>query len=193
MPITAFILGTWQIQRLDWKTDLMAKFEERLAREPLSLPPRVDPDAVSEFDYHRVTATGQFRHDQEILYGPRKHEGVTGYMAITPLERENGASKVLVNRGWISKALVNHADRVEGLPRGKVTVEGLLREPWKKNFLSPKNSPEKNEWVFPDVEQMAEITGSQPVWIEATAGAFRKPVAPLTQKLNERLLQNPTL
>jgi surfeit locus 1 family protein len=49
-------------------------------------------------------------------------------------------------------------------------VEGLLREPWKKNMFTPENSPQTNEFYFPDVEQMARITGSQAVWIEETMG-----------------------
>src|SRR5690349_8459750 len=53
IPLTAFALGTWQVQRLDWKTKLIAKFEDRLVRPPLPLPPRIDPDAIPEFDYRR--------------------------------------------------------------------------------------------------------------------------------------------
>ena len=141
-----------------------------MVREPLPLPPRIDPDAIHEFDYRRVYATGQFRHDRELLLGPRLHEGTNGYFVITPLEREGDGSTVLVNRGWIKKDLRDQKDRPEGLPTGMVTVEGLLREPWKKNFFTPENRPDLDEYYFPDVKQMAEITGSQPVWIEETMG-----------------------
>ena len=166
MPLTAFVLGTWQVYRLDWKTNLLAKVEDRLVRDPLPLPPNIDPEAISEFDYRRVTATGHFRHDQEMLIGPRIHEGINGYTVVTPLEREEGASKVLVSRGWIAKTLKDQADRKEGLPQGQV----LLREPWKKNIFTPENRIDKWEFYFPDVEQMAKVTGTQPVYIEATAG-----------------------
>ncbi|KAF4914848.1 Cytochrome oxidase assembly protein shy1 [Colletotrichum viniferum] len=168
IPVTAFVLGTWQVQRLDWKTKLIAKYEDRLVRDPLPLPPRIDPDAVSEFDYRRVYATGRFRHDKEMLIGPRMWEGEQGYMVVTPLEREGDGTTVLVNRGWISKAMAEQGKRPYGLPRGEVTVEGLLREPWKKNMFTPENRPDRWEFFFPDVHQMAELTGSQPVWIEAT-------------------------
>ncbi|KAK2783263.1 surf-like protein [Onygenales sp. PD_12] len=168
IPITAFALGTWQVQRLDWKTKLMAKFEDRLVRDPLPLPPVVDPDAIGDFDYRRVYATGRLRHDQEMLIGPRMHEGKDGFLVITPLERGDNGSTVLVNRGWISKDLRNQKDRPEGLPQGEVTVQGLLREPWKKNMFTPDNKPEEGQFYFPDVKQMAELTGSQPVWIEET-------------------------
>lgn len=170
IPITAFILGTWQVKRLGWKTDLIAKFEDRLVRDPLPLPPTIDPAAIHDFDYRRVLATGHLRHDQEMLIGPRIRDGQDGYMVVTPLERKDG-STVLVNRGWISKKHRDQRSRKpEALPTGEVTIEGLLREPWKKNMFTPENRPDKGEFYFPDVKQMAELTGAQPVWVEATMG-----------------------
>ena len=170
IPLTAFGLGSWQVQRLDWKSKLIAKFEDRLVRDPLPLPLYIDPTAIKDFDYRRVYASGRFRHDQEMLIGPRLHEGKDGYLVVTPLEREGSGTTVLVSRGWISKKFKNQRDRPDGLPNGEVIVEGLLREPWKKNMFTPENNPEKNEFYFPDVTQMAKLTGSQPVWIEETMG-----------------------
>lgn len=170
IPLTAFALGTWQVQRLDWKSKLIAKFEDRLVRDPLPLPPHIDPTAIKEFDYRRIFATGHFRHDQEMLIGPRLHDGKDGYLVITPLERDGKGTSVLVNRGWIEKKYKKQSSRPDGLPQGEVMVEGLLREPWKKNYFTPDNSPQTQEFYFPDVEQMAKLTGSQPVWIEETMG-----------------------
>lgn len=175
IPVTAFLLGSWQVKRLGWKTDLIAKCEDRLVREPLPLPGRVDPDAVDDFDYRRVTATGRFRHEQEMLVGPRMRDGEDGYMVVTPLDRreEGEGTSVLVNRGWIPKRLRDQRSRSkESMPEGEVHVEGLLRKPWKKNMFTPDNRPDKGEFYFPDVAQMAALTGAQPVWIEATMGRF---------------------
>lgn len=58
IPITALVLGTWQVQRLGWKTELIARFEDRLVQPPLPLPPRVDPEAIHDFDFRRVVARG---------------------------------------------------------------------------------------------------------------------------------------
>ncbi|OTA98443.1 hypothetical protein M426DRAFT_325981 [Hypoxylon sp. CI-4A] len=169
IPVTAFVLGTWQVQRLGWKTELIAKFEDRIVRAPLPLPPRVDPDAIHDFDFRRVTATGRYRHDREMLVGPRMRDGEQGFMVVTPLERDGDGTTVLVNRGWISKRFRRQRDRpAESLPTGEVAVEGLLREPWKKNMFTPENRPDINEFYFPDVKQMAALTGSQAVWVEQT-------------------------
>ena len=149
---------------------MIARFEDRILKPPLPLPPRIDPAAIKDFDYRRVVTIGLLRHDQEMLIGPRVHDGNDGYLVVTPLQREGIASKILVNRGWIPKRLKRQVDRLAGLPTGEVTVEGLLREPWKKNMFTPDNKPELGEFYFPDVEQMAKFTGSDPVWIEETMG-----------------------
>jgi surfeit locus 1 family protein len=169
IPLTAFILGSWQVQRLTWKTDLIAKFEDRLVRPPLPLPPRIDPAAVSDFDYRRVYATGTLRHDREMLIGPRMHDGVDGFLVVTPLERQSGETTILINRGWISREKQYQQDRdASALPKELVTISGLLREPWKKNLFTPDNKPEEGKFYFPDVFQMARVSGSEPVWIEET-------------------------
>lgn len=168
IPVTAFILGSWQVQRLAWKTDLIARLEDRLVRPPLPLPPRLDPSVIDEFDYRRVYATGKLRHDKEMLVGPRMLDGKDGYFVITPLEREDGCT-VLINRGWISKDKKFQEDRDPvSLPRGEVTISGLLREPWKKNFFTPDNIPERNIFHFPDVTEMSKHAGSEAIWIEET-------------------------
>ena len=168
MPITAFALGTWQVQRLEWKTKLIAKYEDRLVRSPLPLPPQIDPNAIHEFDYRRVYATGRLRHDKEMLIGPRTQDGKDGFMVVTPLERDDG-STVLVNRGWISKEKKYQADRdPNSLRKSEVTVSGLLREPWKRNLFTPKNKPHEGKFYFPDVYEMARASGAEPVWIEET-------------------------
>ncbi|KAK5136149.1 hypothetical protein LTR08_003986 [Meristemomyces frigidus] len=180
IPATAFLLGCWQVKRLTWKSDLIAKFEDRLVREPLPLPPQIDPAAIKDFDYRRVYARGVLRHDQEMLIGPRIHDGQDGYLVVTPLERAAqypaypGNTTVLVCRGWIAKAKALQSSRLapeQSLPRGEIVVEGLLREPWVKNSFTPDNRPERDAWYFPDVAQMAAHVGSQAVWVEETMKA----------------------
>ncbi|KAF2109735.1 SURF-family protein Shy1 [Lophiotrema nucula] len=173
IPITAFCLGCWQVQRLGWKTELIARFEDRLTFPPLELPLKIDEGAVKEFDYRRVYARGVLRHDLEMLVGPRMMEGENGYTVVTPLERTDvhgNKTRILVCRGWINKDVVKQWFRKQNgaLPEGEVVVEGLLRVPPKGNMFTPTNHPEKGEWFFPDVQQMAEFTGSQPIWVEET-------------------------
>ena len=105
-----------------------------------------------------------------MLIGPRMRDGEQGYEVITPLERQGDGTTILVNRGWIAKRFADQKTRPESLVRDEVTVEGLLREPWKKNMFTPNNRPDKWEFYFPDVKQMAALVNSQPIWVEATLG-----------------------
>lgn len=41
MPIVTFSLGTWQVERLKWKVNLIDELEQKLQREPMSLPGQV--------------------------------------------------------------------------------------------------------------------------------------------------------
>ncbi|KAJ4384306.1 surf-like protein [Didymella sp. IMI 355093] len=173
IPLTAFLLGCWQVQRLGWKTELIARFEDRLTFPALELPLRIDESMVDAFDYRKVYATGVLRHDQEMLIGPRLQDGEDGYTVVTPLERfdEKGrSSKILCCRGWIKKDAVKQWFRRQhgALPEGEVTIEGLLRVPPKGNMFTPKNVPEEGKWFFPSVEEMADWSGSQRVWVEET-------------------------
>lgn len=86
-----------------------------------------------------MSASGCFRHDQEILVGPRSREGSVGYHVITPLERENG-SKILVNRGWIPRERKDQMTRAKGLPTSVQNVEGLIRLQEKVGGLSHRIS-----------------------------------------------------
>ena len=173
IPITAFLLGCWQVQRLGWKTELVARFEDRLTFPPLELPLRIDESMLDAFDYRKVYARGRLRHDQEMLIGPRILDGEEGYTVVTPLERtdERGnVHKILCCRGWIKKDTAPQWFRKNsgGLPEGEVMIEGLLRIPPKGNMFTPKNEPEKGKWFFPSVDEMAAYTGSQRVWVEET-------------------------
>ena len=107
-----------------------------------------------------------------MLIGPRIHDGNDGYLVVTPLEREfegsAGKTKILVCRGWIAKDKAAKQSRPDGLSTAEVTVQGLLREPWKRNMFTPLNKPAEGKFYFPDVEEMAQFTGSQPVWVEET-------------------------
>lgn len=41
IPVFAFSLGVWQVQRLKWKVNLIDELEEKLQLPPLTLPRRI--------------------------------------------------------------------------------------------------------------------------------------------------------
>lgn len=170
MPVVSFGLGTWQVKRLKWKTDLITKSEYRLNLPPMPLPPTVNPAIVDsgEFDYRRVEVTGKFRHDQEMLVGPRMQDNREGYYVVTPLERKDG-SKLLIFRGWIPKELgdKNKRKAVGALPEKEVTLVCQLQRKPKKNMFTPEDKPKEGLYHFMSIDEMAKQTDAQPVYIKA--------------------------
>lgn len=170
MPILTFGLGTWQVKRLNWKMNLIDELDEKLAKPPMRLPAKIDTAAIPEFAYRKVEVSGRFDHANEILLGPRTKESVLGYSVVTPLIRDENdpSSTILVNRGHVSMTLKDQRSRPESLVEGTQHVVGMLRDQEQRNMFSPVNSPEKREFQFADIAQMASTAGSQPVLVDAT-------------------------
>src|SRR5690606_15903161 len=66
-------LGTWQLQRLEWKEALIAERAARTTAPPvvLSSETALPADDLSELQYRRVVATGEFLHDKEMYLAAR--------------------------------------------------------------------------------------------------------------------------
>jgi surfeit locus 1 family protein len=218
MPITSFALGTWQIYRLKWKKGLIERYSENLRQEPIILPTdigypspsKILPPLISssvyklvlmyrdhtveELDHRTVLIRGKFRHDQEMLVGPRTRDGILGYHIITPIERDNGSSlsphppakvnvrqPVLVNRGWIAQMFAQRANRPASIDPNTTIIKGLgtlnigpqlmeVRAPPGGNVFTPRNDFAHGKFYSVNVKEMAEWTGSQPLLIEQTFG-----------------------
>lgn len=67
--------------------------------------------ALPEFQFRRVTTSGEFDHQHEMLLGPRGKDGQHGYNVVTPLMRGPNSSPILVNRGFISMSKRDAASR----------------------------------------------------------------------------------
>jgi cytochrome oxidase assembly protein ShyY1 len=124
-------LGAWQLKRLDEKQALVAERNRQLQSEPTR-----DLSTDQNEAYRRRLVKGTFRHDKEVLVGPRgapvgvsiPRQGLSsnskqvnssggapgpqGYHVLTPLElskydTSSGSRKIVwVNRGWVPKTMV---------------------------------------------------------------------------------------
>jgi surfeit locus 1 family protein len=163
-------LGTWQLERREWKAGLLARIGERIAADPVPLPARVaDPGA---WDYRRVTVAGRFRHELEMPISARTLDGRIGYHLVTPLEREDGPP-VLVDRGWIPVDRLDPASRPGSRPEGPVHLAGIARVPPPPGWFQPDNRPGDNVWYWIDLDAMAARAGlgaAAPVIVEAGPG-----------------------
>lgn len=167
-------LGAWQMQRLAWKEDILARMAARLTADPVPLPPPVDwvRLAATDYEYTPVRVTGSFRHDLEMLIfrpagGPQKQPG---YHVITPLKVAGGEAYVMVNRGFVPEEFRDPARRPAGQAAGEVAVTGLLRAPETRTSFTPADEPGKRLWYTRDPVAMARqagLSGAAPFSIDA--------------------------
>lgn len=162
-------LGTWQLQRRQWKEALIAKIAARVKAEPVSLTHALRTFAEGgDVEYLHVVARGRFHHDKErYLYAPAK-SGL-GWHVYTPFEL--GPQRfVWVNRGFVPDEMKAPQSRGgQGPPDGQAGLTGIVRPPPQPGLFTPQNDAPRNLWYWPDSAAM-------------TASAFARPVeaAPFT-------------
>jgi len=164
------------MQRLRWKIALIDELEEKLRRDPMALPKNIKIDALPEFAFRKVLLKGTWDYAHSIFVGPRTRENVLGYHVVTPLVRPDGASTVLVDRGFVAREFHDvPSDHIfptnQQEEQTEVEVRGMLRTQHEKGTFTPENVPEKGEWYWMDVERMKEYAGGeaagvQPVFIQ---------------------------
>ena len=154
--IVLIALGSWQMQRWQWKSELIRAVEAGLAADSVQLPSVIDDPGP--FAWRKVTVAGRFRHDMEIHLLARDRFGRLGYQIATPLERPEGGH-VMVLRGWVPNDRKDPASRAEGQVAGPVTVTGIVRLPWRPGWFTPDNDPAKNVWFWPDRDAMQRFVG----------------------------------
>jgi surfeit locus 1 family protein len=166
-------LGTWQMQRMQWKEGLISQIAAAQKNTPKgSLP--TDEASLKAMQFLPVRVKGTWRGDVEFHLAPRYLNDQFGYALITPLTLADGRT-VLVNRGWIPAAKKDAKTRPETLVRGKTTVEGLVRVGAERSYFTPVSQPDKNIWFGRDIADMAaaaKLENVVPVMIDATASVL---------------------
>lgn len=175
-------LGTWQVHRLHWKHDLIARVTQRIHAPAVPAPGRSQWAGINEHDdaYRRVMLHGVFLNQDETFVQATTALG-PGFWVLTPLRRDDG-SYVLVNRGFVSPAHRDPATRGALAPQGEVTVTGLLRVTEPGGAFLRKNNPANDRWFSRDVQAIADKLGLSPIapyFVDQQASAGAPAVNPM--------------
>ena len=165
-------LGTWQVERLSWKLDLIKRVDARVHAEPVTPPAMPEWNAVNPQDdeYRHVRVSGVFLNKLETLVYASTALG-PGAWVMTPLKLSDGTT-IIINRGFVPTDKRDALSRAAGNTEGETTVTGLLRMTEPKGSLLQSNVPAENRWYSRDVAAMASMHSlgqTAPYFIDADA------------------------
>ncbi|RZV38414.1 MAG: hypothetical protein EX271_11045, partial [Acidimicrobiales bacterium] len=140
-------LGTWQYQRLDWKTNLLAEIDQAANAAPLTTVSELSDlyQAEQPLDFRRVGLTGEF-------VSPDANDGNPFHLMMSdgksmlwhlfqPFQTKNGIV-------YVRTANFPHDDK-QSPPRaadGQQLVVGYARRVRPPAAMQQDSSPRRNEW-----------------------------------------------
>ncbi|KAH7636430.1 surfeit 1-like protein [Dermatophagoides farinae] len=194
LPVATFCLGTWQIYRLRWKLDLIAKLESIINNDPVDFPDQLD--MINDMEYVKVKIQGhidrlsapQFIFPRSIiqrdestnqgsLISKGSGQGLGAQLVlpfvITDKRFDMNPLRILVNFGWITREkmdkinliLKNH--KVHLSPQEEFELIGVIRKTEKREPFTAKQEYTQGYWTRRDIEKMSEKLETTPIYLDA--------------------------
>ena len=124
----ALSLGTWQVFRLNSKSQLISDLENNLKRNSIDFNVDIDKE------YTKVLLKKKNLKSKIFLYHLNK--GEIGFKVIVPYE-VNSSLLVLVDKGWIRKDKINS---IKNSLLNDDIIEGYTKKIREKKLFTPKNN-----------------------------------------------------
>lgn len=179
--IVLIMLGTWQVQRLQWKTALIEEFKERATAE--AIYPSFEEGPV---EFQRLSLDGRFLHDKTIYLTGRTFEGNAGFHVVTAFETVRG-DVFFVNRGWVSEAYREPENRPFSMTDDVVSLDGIVRLAGRQGQFVPDNEPEAGFWFTMKPQEVGSYlslaSAEQRFYIDAVRDAEAKLTLPIAAEI----------
>lgn len=145
-------LGTWQVHRLHWKTELLTSVELKMSQPVATLEQVLKESDPQDWQYRRIKVKGKFLHEKELYLMPRSYMGMPGYQVITPFQVSTG-EVILINRGWVPK---EHQASVIARSDEEQEIIGSIRLNQEQRFFHPQNEIMKKEIFYVSTGEIAK-------------------------------------
>jgi surfeit locus 1 family protein len=156
-------LGGWQLQRLAWKTRLLARIEASKTAPVLPLDQVLKAAESLEFRRVVLDCPAQDLDRQLELYALL--DGQAGRRLIAACPTATGS--ILVDQGFVAQGVSARPAAAAGMVR----IEGILRAPDRPGRFNPA-APQNGLWYGRDVAAMARALGARdpaPVFLFASS------------------------
>lgn len=154
-------LSLWQADRHTSKIAEIKTLEERLKLPPQPLTDFTENPATdwNSLVHRRLTLTCRYDYENEIILRNRRYEDKPGAFVITPCHIQGSNRSVLVNRGFVSYAFMDHEERKRLNRPEQMSLTGLVKADMERKMFSPSD-PETGPG-HPRVDAWLRITTEQ--------------------------------
>ena len=140
ISFVTFILGVWQLYRLNWKNDLIENINNSINT----------PMNFNNNEKYEELITVSLNNDFDLIERPiflesKTQQGKVGYHAVLPLTYKDNFYSV-INLGWISdkdRKYKKHYEEIQNKDSFYAYTRHLTD---KKQFFVPENQPDDNIW-----------------------------------------------
>jgi surfeit locus 1 family protein len=160
---TLMMLGTWQIDRLGQKNDLLKKIQ-RVSEDITDLKDaNIDNSNLDDWLYRKIKIHGDFISQENIfvfthLSDPRGKFGGAGYWVLSPFKSDEG-NIIIINRGFIPQNIYDQFSSSANKYKENI-VTGYVRKFEKENIFTPdKNIEDRILYLFEknDIKKLSPI------------------------------------
>ena len=162
-------LGIWQLQRRAEKHALIAALTERLAAEPVPLPPATEWNKLTpqKDEFRRVHFSAAYQAGADAMVyssGSAVRDDVAGpgTWAFIPARLESGEI-IVINTGFVQNTMQDRAQQDRAVTRlitgAPADLTGYIRFPESTGLLTPSANVEKRLWFARDHLAMARALG----------------------------------
>lgn len=150
-------LGIWQLNRADEKKAIAENINHRSTESVVNLNSPFNWNQ-EQHQYRKAIVKGEFLLKGQLLIDNIIVKNKPGYHVITPFKIEGTDQTLLINRGWVrQEGRHRHAAKVT-VPKGQVSIEGIMRTPSALPFVEASIEPlthteSFNIWLYLDVEK----------------------------------------
>ena len=143
-------MGVWQLNRLEWKENLIKIFDENSSKKPISF------DLSKKNEFTKIKIKGKISRNYKIFFPAKTLNGKSGYRIGSILTSTDG-EKILIDEGWYAKE--NHSYFLSNTLIYTKEIIGYIRFPRKAKIFTPKNDLLSNEWYTYNLKEIEKHLG----------------------------------
>ena len=145
-------LGTWQLERLRWKSHIISTMNKHISLSPKEINASVIND-IKNYNYRRIKLEGTYIYNKNITIYSKVLNGKVGRHLIIPFKTKFGY--ILINKGFIPKDYnidVAFAEKAKN-----ISINGIVKFQQKINYFTPKNNLITNEWYYINLDEISKF------------------------------------